>query len=529
MEDASAARERCRSVRDGTRTEDGSRVDESTARARNARWSCTSWIRHTGPTNAAHDLRTEPGPWWGTNSSSAGGTDELDAVYTAPQFRMGVVRTAPIAAFSILLIATVVSRAGAQGGERLVGPDELGRPIIISAVDESVLGTFAKVAGVPMGVELAPSGAGSTGNPVTLTGLSVEKALQAIAGIDRRYELREMDGVFVLRTREAWDWPNHPLHLPVPAVVLNNIRSRNALALIAALLGAPQYRGVAVGDTKRFSLNLQPGTVIDLLNGTVRAHGGMAWSFKSSREPPAPQFPYVVGLQMGGSGGGCGVPGLMPEHPVDVALYGDAPVLSTGSSPAVLDRIVGNNSEGRPLRVIGPYPSAISYLAEATKAPMGIEFLGPDPPARSGNINATGRTLREVLDAMIAVDPRYEWREMQGVIVVRPAAAWHDPESILFRLVPSVRLANVSPQAAIDRVAQALGFQPVLAGFADGKTISLDQPQGTVLDLVNAMLRAHGEITWALTPSDPDAKRAGYRYYLFFHAMGGGGIGIPLR
>lgn len=128
-----------------------------------------------------------------------------------------------------------------------------------------------------------------------------------------------------------------------------------------------------------------------------------------------------------------------------------------GGSPAVFDRIVGNGPHDRPLIVNGPFPSAIYDLAKATKVPMGIEFLGPGNPPVSSSIPATGRTLREVLDAMIAVDPRYEWREMQGVIVVRPAAAWHDPESILFRLVPPVRLSNVHPQTAIERVARELG------------------------------------------------------------------------
>jgi hypothetical protein len=60
--------------------------------------------------------------------------------------------------------------------------------------------------------------------------------------------------------------------------------------------------------------------------------------------------------------------------------------------------------------------------------------------------------------------------------------------------------------------------------------MSLDLPQGTVLDLANAIVRAHGELTWALAPEPPlDGARVGYKYTFTFTAMGGSGIGFGAR
>ena len=199
-----------------------------------------------------------------------------------------------------------------------------------------------------------------------------------------------------------------------------------------------------------------------------------------------------------------------------------------GDSNAVLDRLVGIGRNGQPLVVYGPYPSGVQDLAAATKLPMGIEFLpGRHPPLR--NIPATGRPLRDVLDEMVAVDPRYEWPEMEGVIVIRPATSWTDPDHALFRIVRPVRLIDVSPQDAVQRLARELGYPHPLS-FPGGKLLTLDLPQGTVLDLANAIVRAHGELTWTLEPEPPlDGARAGYRYTFTFSVMGGSGLGFGAR
>ena len=425
----------------------------------------------------------------------------------------------------ILLLAVAIPKAEAQiDVDRVIGRDEFDRPLVLKDLDGHTVGTIARLAGVPMGIEVAPGASRPTRHPVTLTGHHVSEALRLIAEFDERYEMREMAGVFVLRTREAWERSSHPLHAAVPPIQLADIRVGHALSLAAAFLGAPQYRGGSVADTKRFSLDLGAGTVLDLLNGAVRAHGEVAWAFETN-PPGRSLFPYTVTLS---AAGGYGVPGVS-RGPVDVSLYADRSIPPHENSPALSDRIVGSLVGERPIVVSGPYPSAVSQLAAATKVPMGIEFLGPEYPALAADIPATGRPLRDVLDAMIAVDPRYEWRELPGVIVMRPAAAWRDPDSLLFRLVPAVEMTGVSLTDAATHVARALGHPSPLV-MPRGTTISLNQPQGTMLDLVNAVVRAHGEMFWELKrETEPSMIQQGHRHTLSFFLMGGNGSGFAVR
>ncbi len=435
--------------------------------------------------------------------------------------------TPQLAGLVITLIAAIASPAAAQSAAmRVVGRDEHGRPLVMTEIDGRTIGAFARAAGVPMGLEIATGTTPRSRRALTLTGMTSDRALQAIAGLDRRYEMREVDGVFVLRTREAWEQSDHPLTAAAPSIRLEDVRARNGLSLVAALLGAPQYRNIELGDTRRFALNVEGGTVLDVMNAAVRAHGNLAWVFESRSRDEL--FPYMVSMYSGGFGVGCGVPGVPPKSAVNVASYADPPASLDASS--VLDRIVPHDASGRPVVVNGPFPTAIRDLAQATKVPMGIEFLGPGDRPITSRITASGQTLHAVLDAIVAVDPRYEWRDLRGVIVVRPATAWNDLENVLARPTPAVRLIDVTPQAAVEALAKHLNHPSPIAGIPNGTPLSIDEPPGTVLDLANAILRAHGELWWELSPAtDTDSIRTDYRYGLTIGAFGGGGFGIGVR
>ena len=432
--------------------------------------------------------------------------------------------------FAVLILCTAFTRsAGAQSAlDKIIGADGAGEPIVITHVEAQVIGRIAKAADAPMGIEIAP-GRAPKSRPRKLTGLTIRAAVEVLSEIDPRYEWREVNGVIVLRAPSAWSAQDHPLALPVQQLELRDIRARNALSVVAAFLGAPQYADTQLGDTKRFSVHLNGGTVFDLLNAVVSAHGELAWSFEGARITPMNGFPFIVTIYAGSTGTGCGVPGHSPDSPVNVARYADPPVLAKGGSTAVLDRIVGRGPNQLRLVVHGPSESGVFDLANATRVPMGIEFLNPASHFQVPDIPATGRTLREVLDAMIAVDPRYEWREMDGVIVIRPVGAWNDPRDMLFRIVEPIHLIDVTPDDAIRRIAREVGYPHPITAFP-GKPMSLDLPQGTVLDLANAIVRAHGELTWALVPDPPlDGAAVGYTHTFTFRVMGGVGIGFGAR
>jgi hypothetical protein len=81
-------------------------------------------------------------------------------------------------------------------------------------------------------------------------------------------------------------------------------------------------------------------------------------------------------------------------------------------------------------------------------------------------LDVRGVPMRLALDAVVAKDRRYEWREMDGVVVVRPRPAWRDPGHPLLRPVPADRESEF--------------------------------PGGTLLDMLNAAVRARGGMHWSL-------------------------------
>jgi hypothetical protein len=158
----------------------------------------------------------------------------------------------PLSVLPSLVLSTILAVPAAVAQPSLnqrIGPNEFGAPIIVTTIDPQLIGAVSRAAGVPMGIEVA-SGAAVRADPKTLTGLTIRAALDVISAVDSRYEWREMNDVIVLRTLDAWNRPDHPLHERVQPLLLHDIRGRNALYLIAALLGAPQYQDVWFGETK---------------------------------------------------------------------------------------------------------------------------------------------------------------------------------------------------------------------------------------------------------------------------------------
>ena len=150
----------------------------------------------------------------------------------------------------------------------------------------------------------------------------------------------------------------------------------------------------------------------------------------------------------------------MPTTPVllsSIALLLLLPVSSARAQPA-LDRTVGLTDYQQPLVINKLDGHAIGSLARAADVPMGFEGLVPlDTPL---SIRATTRKVRDVLDALIAADPRYEWREDDGVVVVRPVEAWNDQASALNNTVDGVKLEDGVASDLFPVLARLLGVLP---------------------------------------------------------------------
>jgi hypothetical protein len=158
---------------------------------------------------------------------------------------------------------------------------------------------------------------------------------------------------------------------------------------------------------------------------------------------------------------------------------------------------------------------------------MGFESVPPaQGPVRClrDSVSLSGLTLRDALDALVTLASRYEWRDVYGVINLRPVIASSTSESNLFRLVPGMRLKDVPSAKAINAFITSLTGEPSYSNMSDTRRISIDVPQGIALDLLNELARIHGELSWAweeLTPVERQDSPPGRRYKVTFSAGSG--------
>ena len=116
-------------------------------------------------------------------------------------------------------------------------------------------------------------------------------------------------------------------------------------------------------------------------------------------------------------------------------------------------------------------------LAERVRGPIRPSVVREKPivSVRPTPLDVRGVTLRQALDAVITKDRRYAWRMLDGVVVVRPVAAWNDAthpldETLLNRLDAMVRtrarshwvLASERSLVLLDRGRAVEVSEPVL-------------------------------------------------------------------
>lgn len=443
-----------------------------------------------------------------------------------------------------LLAGIVPPAAQAQPAlDRVVGSDFFGKPLVISTLKGTAIGALAGASLVPMGFEAA-SPAGALSVRIEATGRSLRAVLDAIVAADPRYEWRDEAGVIVLRPTGAWFDRENTLHRSLAAIRYDSIGVPEAVRLAAALFGAdfPSSQANDMGDTRRFNLNLPPGSVLDALNGIVRAHGTLAWSLEPS--PPrthvapgtSPPSPFMVWLVRGAAGRAHGV-GVALDRPIRIPedLEPPPPLPQQNTMP-VLERIVGARANRLPLMLRGAID--IPELAAAAQTPMGVELVLPTEVrvlTTGPGTNVTGMVLRDALAALIALDPRYEWREIDGVVVVRPVSVWTETTHPLLRDVGAVHLSGATLQDAVSFVQtlQEPGkrYVPALPNAdVTVRRVAVDLPAGTLLGLVNAIARAHGAACWIYEELDDrqTAFFAGRRHQLSLQAPDSG-MGFAFR
>ena len=151
--------------------------------------------------------------------------------------------------------------------------------------------------------------------------------------------------------------------------------------------------------------------------------------------------------------------------------------------------------------------AVVTRLMQTARIPLGIERSPGCPMTRplpiinvpSGDEDLSGLTVRAALDHLMTLDPTYRWEERDGVPVVRPVVAWTDAVDALNSSTDAFRLTE-APVALALRSALRLPNTPA-PNTANpnrliGRPFSVAFPGGTLLDALNAIIRAHQSVSW---------------------------------
>jgi hypothetical protein len=219
-----------------------------------------------------------------------------------------------------------------------------------------------------------------------------------------------------------------------------------------------------------------------------------------------------------------------------IALLAATPAADARQSP-VTDRIIEEDIRVRLPLLPCTVPQAAIRIAESLPVPLGLELV-PEPCAEKGKkypdpqdeVVLTGMSVIRAFDRLVALDERYVWSEVDGVLVVRPGVTWFDRNHFLNRRIPLFRVKDGRMWAALDAVHSALGgargpadeVWPARTPQSD-RMFSVSLGATAVVDALNAVVRAHGSLRWAVDYCKPQAL---FEYAMVrLNTFDGGGIG----
>ena len=188
------------------------------------------------------------------------------------------------------------------------------------------------------------------------------------------------------------------------------------------------------------------------------------------------------------------------------------PLLAIQNTSKLDDPIVGAWHIENP-RFLPPCHSfrAVDQLARQANVLVGFENTPRCPPSSRSLIGAsasetlTDMSARQAFDHLMALMPMYSWKEMNGIIVVRPKVAWNDPGNPLNLPTNSFEATNEQPDqvlhTALQAVMPSLFFPHEDVPRPDGpitRPVTVSFSGGTMLEALNAIARAHGGLEWQL-------------------------------
>lgn len=159
---------------------------------------------------------------------------------------------------------------------------------------------------------------------------------------------------------------------------------------------------------------------------------------------------------------------------------------------------------------------ALRETFSVTRVPAGIAMTQNCSPQIKHDLKPTGSSLREMLDAISLISPSYRWTINEGVVEFSTAADF--PQLLNFRvaeykietkmtlngmlsqLLTMAEVRKRMTELNIGEVKTQLGMsslsRPGVSSNEDRKQITLRLKNVTVQEILNAIVRAHGQAVW---------------------------------
>ncbi len=177
---------------------------------------------------------------------------------------------------------------------------------------------------------------------------------------------------------------------------------------------------------------------------------------------------------------------------------------------------------------------AMAEVAWTARIPIGYEALEDEPwqpRAPTGIINVAGQTVEEVLNAIVAHEPRYRWTEDDGVLHLRPRAALADSNSVLNRTIEGFIIEGATLELALRELRYTLRPEWRQGGITSSmraqtglgvSRFTVNVRQASVQGILDAIVKAHGASSWHVTyEADSGIQR---EYRIGFDTFDGWGI-----
>jgi hypothetical protein len=102
----------------------------------------------------------------------------------------------------------------------------------------------------------------------------------------------------------------------------------------------------------------------------------------------------------------------------------------------------------------------------------------------------------EALNAAVDANPRYEWRAIGDVVVVRPKSAWNDPGNPFNRPVRNLHVENATESGVLLGLRDFIYTNRFAVLPRQSTPVAFDVQSGTVIDVLDRLMESADAVLW---------------------------------